>query len=162
MSTIRARAASLALVAAMMLGLAVPAAADNPFPALAGSWRGPGQVKLTTGQTESIKCKAYYTNKSGGAILGLAILCGSASAKIDMRANLEYAGGKVTGTWEERQFNATGNVTGSASTNKLNLAITGGGLTGTLSVSIGTGSQSVSISTQGIGFTGVNIQFSRS
>lgn len=162
MSTIRARAASLALVAATLSGFAAPAAADNPFPALAGSWRGPGTVRLTTGQTETIKCKAYYTNKSSGSVLGLAILCGSASAKIDMRANLEYSGGKVTGTWEERQFNATGNVTGSASSNKLSLSITGGGLTGTLSVSIGSGSQSVSISTQGTGFTGVNIQFSRS
>jgi len=156
------RAASVALVVGIMCSLAGPAAADNPFPSLAGSWRGPGTVKLTGGQTESIKCKAYYTNKSGGSVLGLAILCGSASVKIDMRANLEYSGGKVTGTWEERQFNAAGTVSGSASSNKITLAITGGGLTGSLSVSLASGSHSVSISTQGVGFTGVSIQFSRS
>jgi hypothetical protein len=159
-----ARRSALALIAAASLFALAPSAAlaENPFATLNGTWSGAGQIKLEGGSSESLKCRAYYTAKDDGAGLGLAIRCASASNKIELRANLTYAGGKVSGDWEERQFNAGGSVTGQASGNKINLAITGGGVNGSLTVALSGASHSVSIQTTGIGLRAVNINLSRS
>jgi hypothetical protein len=147
---------------AMLLLAVLPSqAADNPLPGLVGSWSGTGEARLEGGKTESMRCKAYYTSQ-GSEGLGLAIRCANASSKIDLRASLSYSNGAVSGTWEERTYNATGSVSGKASANKVNLAITGGGLTGQMAVSIGGSGHSVSISTEGTGLKGVNISLSRS
>lgn len=150
--------ATLAVGAAIFA--AAPAVAENPFGSLSGTWSGSGQVRFTGGNSEALKCRAYYTPKDA-ANMGLAIRCASTSAKIELRANLVYEGGKVTGSWEERTFNAAGNVTGQANASKINLAIQGGGFSGSMAVGINGASQSVLIHTQGTGFTNVNIQLSK-
>ena len=159
-----ARLSALALFAGVPLLALEPSAAraDSPFATLNGSWAGAGQIKLEGGNSESLKCRAYYTAKDEGAGLGLAIRCASASNKIELRANLIYAAGKVSGDWEERQFNAGGSVSGQASGNKINLAITGGGVSGSLTVALSGTTHSVSIQTTGIGLRAVNINLSRS
>lgn len=153
--------AGLAGLSAAMFGAAPQAMAESPFLALSGTWSGSGQVRFTGGSTEALKCFAYYTPKNTGVSLGLAIRCASASSKIELRANLNYDAGKVTGSWEERTFNATGDVTGQASNSKINVAIKGGGFSGTMAVGLSGGSQSVTILTEGIGMTSVNITLSR-
>jgi hypothetical protein len=141
---------------------AAPVHADSPFASLAGTWSGSGQVRLDGGKTEAIRCKAYYTNKSGSNGLGLTLRCASASNKIDMYATLTYTNGDITGSWEERTFNATGSVAGHSTASKLVLNISGG-ITGQMQVSVGGSNQSVSITAEGAGtgFTGVNINLSR-
>ena len=137
------------------------AAADNPFPALAGTWSGNGTAQLEGGKTESLRCKGYYTNGNGGSALGLSIRCANASAKVELRANLNYANGAVTGSWEERTYNQSGTVTGKANSNRISLAITGG-IEGSLSVSLGGGgNHSVSVSTAASALKGINISMSR-
>lgn len=153
-------AAGLAACAAM-LSAAPAVRAESPFSALTGTWSGGGQVRLAGGQSESIRCRAYYTQKSGGAAVGLALRCASTSHKIDMRASLEAKGENVSGTWEERTFNATGNVAGKATPARMNLAISGGGLSGSLSITTSGGSQSIRISTEGVGFTGLTMRLSK-
>ena len=154
---------SLAVVLALTLGsaLAPAAAQQNPFAALGGSWTGAGQVRFTSGSSEALKCRAYYTPKDGGQSLGLAIICASPSNKIELRANLVYEGGKVTGSWEERTYNAAGAVTGQANPGKISLSINGGGFSGSMAVGFSGGNQTVTISTTGIGMTGVSINLSR-
>jgi hypothetical protein len=142
------------------VGAASSVKAESPFGVLTGTWSGAGQVRFTGGSSEALKCRAYYTPKDA-TNMGLAIRCASTSAKIELRANLAYDGGKVTGSWEERTFNASGNVTGQATASKLNLAIQGGGFSGSMAVGINGGSQTVSIQTQGTGFTNVNIHMSK-
>jgi hypothetical protein len=136
------------------------ARAESPFSSLSGTWSGSGQVRFTGGSSEALKCRAYYTPKDAMK-MGLAIRCASTSAKIELRANLVYEGGRVTGSWEERTFNAAGNVTGQANASKINLAIQGGGFSGSMAVGINGASQSVLIHTQGTGFTNVNIHLSK-
>lgn len=147
---------------AAMLQAATAVAADNLFSTLNGTWSGAGQIRLEGGATESLKCRAFYTAKDDGAGLGLAIRCASTSNKIELRANLIYTGGKISGSWEERQFNAGGSVTGQASNSRVNLVIEGGGVSGTMTVSLNGATQSVSIQTNGIGLKAVNINLSRS
>lgn len=151
-----------ALVMLGGLGVGVrPALADGPFASYGGTWSGSGTIRLSGGNSEALRCKAYYTPKDGGSSMGLAIRCASASNKIELRAQLSVDGGRVSGSWEERTFNASGNVTGRANANRITLTIAGGGFNGTMSVSTSGSSQSVSITTEGIGLKGVSISLSR-
>ena len=157
-----ATAAGLSLSAACLLGvMASPAAAQSPFGALSGNWSGSGKVRFTGGSSEAVTCKAYYTPKESGTSLGVAILCASPSSKIELRATLAYDAGKVTGKWEERTYNVAGEVQGQASSNKINVSINGGGVSGSLAVGVNGGSQSVNIKTEGISMTGVDISLSK-
>jgi hypothetical protein len=146
----------------LLLLAAGPSAADsNPFSTLDGSWSGNGQMRLDGGTTERLKCTAYYRMKDGGSGLGIAIRCSSQNNKIELRADLKNQGGKLSGSWEERTFNATGDVTGKASDSRIALSIVGGGLTGTMVMTYTTSSQRVSITTQGTGLKGVTISLKR-
>lgn len=137
------------------------ASADGPFSGLTGTWRGAAQVRLQSGSSETLKCFAYYTPKGTGAELGLAIRCASASNKIELRAQLASTDGKVSGRWEERTYNAAGDVTGSAQDGRLTLNIDGGAFKGSMAVRTSGTSQTVSIKTEGIALMGVNINLSR-
>jgi hypothetical protein len=142
---------------------APPAAkpAGAPFAELNGAWTGAGQIRLEGGKTERVTCKAVYTPKDAGASLGIALQCASTSYSIDLRSNLESNNGRVTGSWEERKFNATGNVTGRATNGNVSVAISGGGLSGSMSVSFGGTSQQVSITTSGTALKGVSISLTK-
>ncbi len=136
------------------------AQAASPFNKLAGTWSGGGSVRLADGKKEKIRCRAYYTNKASDQ-LGLAIRCATQSGKIEMRARLSYSGGGVSGTWEERTYNAEGTVSGSASSSKLSMRITGA-LQGSISITISGSSQRVSISTSGGGLSNASISLRKS
>lgn len=154
-ASVRAAATGLFLCSAGQI-----CAADSPFDSLAGTWSGSGTASFDGGKTESLRCKGYYTNGGGGANLGLSIRCANASAKVELRANLSYANGNVSGDWEERTYNQSGTVAGKASSNKITLAISGG-ISGTMQVSFSGGSQQVSVSTGGPTLKGINISLSR-
>jgi hypothetical protein len=151
-------AATLAL-AVLLLPIAPSRADPSPFDTLLGSWGGTGQIRLDKGRRERIKCNAYYTG--GGSQLGLAIRCTSDNYKIEIRSKLSYSGGRLSGNWEERTFNAEGSATGTATPSRIKLSISGG-VTGTMVVSYTKSRQTVSISTQGIALQGVSMTLGRS
>jgi len=156
-----ARSIGAAAGIALITAGATASWAANPFASLEGNWSGSGQIRLDGGQTERLKCTAYYRHKDGGAGLSIAIRCASQNNKIELRASIINQGGKLSGSWEERTFNAAGEVTGQASDNRISLSITGGGLSGSMVVSFSPSSQRVSITTEGTGLKGVNINLSR-
>lgn len=162
--TLRSAILSLAMLIAIgTLSALVPgveARADpSPFDGLLGSWGGTGEVRLDKGRMERIKCSAYYTG--GGAELGLAIRCASDNYKIEIRSKLSYSGGRLSGSWEERTFNAVGNAAGTATPSKIALTISGA-VSGSMVVSYTKSRQSVSISTQGVALKSVSITLARS
>lgn len=141
------------------LGLALyftaTAAVAAPLDRLVGTWSGSGQVRYVDGRTESVKCTAYYTG--GGQKLRLAIRCNSPSNKIEIRGELMQRGERLSGTWEERTFNASGQATGRLSADRLNLSIVGGGFSGAMTVSYGGSRQTVVISTEGVAMKSVRV-----
>jgi hypothetical protein len=154
------------LVASLLGALTSPIAttsseAAGAFANFTGSWSGSGQMRLEGGRTEALRCKAYYTDKSGGTSLGISLRCASAGAKVELRASLTANGTRLSGDWEERQFNVGGRATGSASGNNISLAINGGGLTGSMSVTTNGSRQSVSITTENVALKGIQIGLSR-
>lgn len=158
--------ASAFLAAVLLAGLLVlapradiQAAEGNPFDVLLGSWGGGGSFKLNNGASERIQCSAYYTG--GGSTLGMAIRCKSASNNIEIRSKLNKSGNRISGTWEERTYNAAGNASGSASGSNIQLQISGG-VSGSMSVNYSKSRQSVSISTSGTPLQSVQITLNRS
>lgn len=134
-------------------------AAAGAFDTLLGSWRGAGQIQLSNGRSERVTCNAYYTG--GGSQLGLAIRCQSESSNVEIRGKLSQSGGRISGTWEERTFNAAGTASGQATGDRISLQISGG-VRGSMQVSYSKSRQSVSISTQNIALRSVTINLARS
>lgn len=110
--------------------------------ALGGSWRGNGRLNLAGGKSERLRCRAYYTPKQKGARLGMAIRCASPSYKIEIRSKLDISGKRVSGSWEERNFNATGALSGTSRPGRLALSVSGAVKAG-LFVSYSTSRQNV-------------------
>ena len=138
-----------------------PADAVGPFAQLDGTWSGSGRILLSDGKSEGLKCRAYYTPKDGGAEIGVALRCASASNKVELRANLVSAGGRVSGSWEERTFNASGTATGQTSPTQITLVINGGGFSGHMAVMTTGRSQVISVSTEGVALRGVSVNLQR-
>lgn len=148
-----------ALVAALVLAGSASASA-GAFNDLDGTWGGTGTATFEDGAREKLRCNGYYKGGTGSD-LSMVIRCASPSgAKIELRGLLHDAGGKVSGTWEERTYNAAGNIAGSSGPGSLKVNITGA-ITGNMSVSFGPSSQSVSIATTGTTLRTVNISFGR-
>lgn len=146
--------------AVALLWLAPVARAGSLFDSLMGSWSGQGTIRYDDGQSEGIRCTAYYTG--GGDKLRLAIRCRSATTEVEIRGQLTAEGERLTGTWEERTFNASGDASGRVSGEKLNLSVTGGGFKGAMSVSYASTRQVVTISTEGIRMRSVNVTLGKS
>ncbi len=154
---------SIALLAGLLVlapKAGLQAAEGNPFDVLLGSWGGSGNFKLNDGTSERIQCNAYYTG--GGSQLGMAIRCKSPSNNnIEIRSKLSKSGNRISGTWEERTYNAGGSASGSATGSNIRLQISGG-VSGSMSVNYSKSRQSVSISTSGTPLRSVQITLNRS
>jgi hypothetical protein len=140
--------------------LTAPVAVGNPFSILVGTWAGKGTARLDSGKRERISCRGYYSGK-GAKILRLNIICANPSTKVELRSVLNNSNGRVSGTWEERNFNQSGTISGSVTDSEMNLSIDGGGLNGSLKMTFGESSQSVIISTNGSALRGMNIELAR-
>jgi hypothetical protein len=122
---------------------------------LLGSWSGSGQIRYDDGASEGIRCNAYYTGSSER--LRLAIRCRSDSTEVEIRGLLTRQGESLTGTWEERTFNASGEAKGRIQGDRMSLSIAGGGFSGSMSVAHAGSKQVVTINTQGIKMRSVNV-----
>jgi len=149
-------------IAALAVAACTSVAAANPdgsFDGLLGAWSGSGQVRYQSGDVEGIRCNAYYTG--GGRKLALAIRCKSATNDIEVRGALTHQGEKLSGTWEERTFNASGGANGQMAAGRMTLSIEGGGFSGTMAVSYSGSRQTVSITTQGIPMKSVSVTLTK-
>jgi hypothetical protein len=77
-----------------------------------------------------------------------------------MTSNVEDAGGRLSGHWQERNFGLEGDVNGAANASKMNLQISGQ-LQASMTITLSGASHNVSISSGGPGFKSVSISFSR-
>jgi hypothetical protein len=137
-----------------------PATAQSALDVLAGSWRGSGTMLFEDGTAEAMNCNGYYR---AGANMSVVIRCKGSDSKFELRSKLlKSEGDKVSGVWEERTYNASGQASGTALPGKLNVQFSGS-LAGRLELSFSPSSQSVSVSidTEGTGLKGARVSFSR-
>jgi len=154
-------AGAWAVILASTCAASGTAQADTAFGAMLGSWAGSGQIRLQDGKREAIDCRAYYTSKTD-TDYGIALRCASAAYKIEIRSKLALNGARVSGTWEERTFNASGDVAGEQNGNVVRLNVTGGGFDGDMTIQTSGARQSVRINTRGINLKAVEVKLRRS
>jgi hypothetical protein len=113
---------------------------------------------VVPGQTESADWVRMHERRP----LSVVIRCKGTSSNFELRSKLNSNGDKVSGSWEERTYNAAGDASGTASAGKLNVQFSGS-LTGSLEMSFSSSSQSVSVSvdTKGTGIKGARVSLNR-
>jgi hypothetical protein len=123
-------------IAALVFGVsgAGYALGAGPFARLAGQWRGTGIIELVDGSSEPIKCRASYDVLDEQHNLQLNIRCASDSYNFDLRSSAILTGRKVSGTWNETTRNASGNISGTARGDKIDVVANGPGFTADLTL----------------------------
>ena len=108
----RVMSAGAAAIVLSTLALA-PAVAAGPFAGFAGEWTGGGDIAMTDGSQEKIRCKASYSVGPSGEALNINVNCASDSYRVNIISNVVAQGTSFSGTWRETTRQADGRVTGS-------------------------------------------------
>ncbi len=69
-------------------------------------------MSFKDGKIEQVRCRATYFVENGGKDLKQTIRCASSGGKVEVVSFLSHAGGKLTGTWTETNYNMKGDITG--------------------------------------------------
>jgi hypothetical protein len=125
----------VALIALPALAASPKAAATgNPFDLLKGYWTGGGTVTPVNGKTEKVSCRVTY-NVAGSAVTQN-MRCAGTDYKVDSSTKLTYSGGKISGSWNESTYSASGGVTGTAKGNTVHARISGDKFSGRMSIAV--------------------------
>jgi len=108
--------------------------AGGAFDGFGGRWVGNGSIVMSDSKSEAIKCIATYFPSAGGTHLRMNVRCASPGYKIDAVGNLTEQGAYVFGTFEERNYNSSGKVSGTAGDGSISAFISGADWRASLSV----------------------------
>lgn len=160
----RAVLASLLLLAGASPSLQSTAeAASNPFVGLAGSWSGTGTIRLASGDSERIRCRATYRVGDSGLSLQQDLRCASDSYRFDVESEITYNAdaGRVSGIWAETNYSAGGFLSGSVRGGQIEARVEGRSFSAAVAVTTNGNQQSVTIRPQGTDVTEVAVTMRR-
>ena len=125
-------------------------AATSPFAGLAGSWSGDGTIKLSSGDSERIRCRVTYTVESSGNKVRQDLRCASDSYKLEVKSEISYNAdaGSVSGTWSEKNYGVGGFLSGSLRGGDIRARVQGQNFTATVDLTTKGSEQSVTIRPQ--------------
>jgi hypothetical protein len=132
---------------------------DTVIDQLRGSWIGVGRADFDGGATENMRCTAYYRTPAA-LELQLAIRCARQDSRVEFRGALKRDGTRLTGTWQERTYNAEGTFDGTLSATEVALAFEGVAR-GTLSLRMEGQRQIVELTSAGTSLRGFSIALDR-
>ncbi len=118
-------------------GCIPPATAEGAFGTFSGRWVGNGQLNMSDGKVEHLKCISTYFPSNDGSQLKMSVRCASTGYKIDAVGHLAAHGNSISGTFEERNYNSSGSISGTANGGNISAFIRGGDFSASLSVSGG-------------------------
>jgi hypothetical protein len=136
----------------------------GPFDPLAGQWTGDGAIQMSDGAKEKIRCRASYDILDNGSNLQLNLRCAGDSYNFDLRGGAKANGGVITGTWSESTYNASGNLVGRVSGDKIDVTAKSSDFSVNLALTTRGNRQSVSIKANGLStaIAGATISLRRS
>ena len=120
-----------------------PKGTGNPFDLLKGYWTGGGTVVPQKGGAEKVSCRVTYT--VAGSAVSQNMRCAGTDYKFNTASKLTYAGGKISGSWSETTYDASGTVSGTASGNTVHARISGDKFSGRMSITVSGSSHSINI-----------------
>jgi hypothetical protein len=151
-----------ALAAVVLLGSAAEAgAAETPYRAFLGGWRGTGEVLATDGHKERVTCKATYAAEDDGLALTQSLVCASDSYRFDVECYVVADGRTLQGHWEETTRRVTGNLVGRIVDGAFDGNVVGPSFTAQISVRSNERRQVVTIRPNGGGIVSVEISMVR-
>jgi hypothetical protein len=134
----------------------------GPFARMAGSWSGAGNLTMTNGAQEQLRCRARYNVGGGGNELRLNLRCASDSYNFDLGGDVETDGRAITGSWNEATRNVAGTVSGRVNRDSIQVVARGDSFSASLSLVTQGNRQSVAIRPQGTEVSAVSITLSKS
>jgi len=115
----------------------------NPFELLDGYWTGGGTVTPPKGHAEKVSCRVTYA--VAGSSVTQNMRCAGTDYKFSTSSKLTYSGGKISGSWSETTYDASGSVNGTASGNTVHARISGDKFSGRMSIKVSGSSHSINI-----------------
>jgi hypothetical protein len=122
---------------------APPRGEGNPFDQLTGDWTGGGMVTPSRGDPEKVDCKVTYT--PAGSTITQALLCTGADNRFDATTKFKYKNGKISGSWLETTFDASGSISGSATGDLVHARISGDKFSGRMSIKVSDSGHTINI-----------------
>ncbi len=157
-----ARAAAAALLLTCLAFQDADAGAETLFQKLSGDWTGWGWIELTSGDRERIRCQLAYELRGTGNETALSLRCAGASYNLDGSADFINEDGRISGSWQEKFYNAKGEVSGRATSNYMTLLLKGETVKAGLSLTSSDKCRhSMSISPNGVEFKKIIISLKR-
>ena len=95
------------------------------------------------GAAEKVSCKVTY-NVAGSAV-SQNMRCAGTDYKFNTSSKLTYVGGKISGSWRETTYDASGSVSGTAAGNAVHSIINCAKSSGRMSINVSGSSRSISI-----------------
>lgn len=149
-------------LAGLLTMAASPAVAAGPFASFSGEWSGGGDIAMTDGSREKIRCKAHYGVGPSGEALNINVNCASDSYRVNIISNVVAQGSSFSGTWRETTRQVSGDVSGSLPADgQYQATLQGTGFDIELSATSNGKTQAVSISSQGTDVQSVKISLHR-
>jgi len=142
---------------------AASAAAEpaGPFAGLDGVWSGRGQIHLSDGRRESLRCRATYQVDADAKAMHQVLRCASDSSNFELRSDVESQGDRISGNWSELTRSLAGKLSGQARRGRIDVRVQGDVFNAeVILVSVGD-RQTVTISSPGSQISGVAITLRR-
>jgi hypothetical protein len=155
-------ALTIALGGLALLSNGAQAQPFGPFESFLGDWKGAGQIVVANKGAEQIRCRAKYTTSADGRSLSQSLLCASDSYRVDIHSFAVADAQDVQGHWEEATRQVSGRLIGRVAGGRLEGNVTGPAFTAAMSLSAGSGKQTIVIVPQGGDISRVSIALSRS
>jgi len=136
---------AIALLANGILGDGVGAQTNDAILSLAGRWAGNAVLVPASGPNEAYSCVATYFPADGGSRLTQNLRCKSANYQFDGTTQLQIAGGKITGRWQDKINNLDGIVNGTVKTDGFDILLSGNFFDAKMTVGTAPCQQSITI-----------------
>jgi hypothetical protein len=92
---------------------------------LNGRWTGSGAVKPVRQAEQPFKCVATYFPGKATQRLKQNLRCQNAEYKLDVATLMQIKGNKITGTWQEKTYALTGNLSGDVVDGRMDVHLAG-------------------------------------
>jgi hypothetical protein len=117
-------ACTLSLPVIGSTGNALAQSAD-PIMALAGRWAGTATLVPESGPNQAYSCVVTYFPADNGARLTQNLRCKSEAYQFDGTTQLQIAGSKITGRWQDKVNNLDGIVNGTVKPDGFDILLSG-------------------------------------
>ena len=141
--------ATLVGCALSLLAGSTVAQTTDPIMALGGRWAGMASVTPDSGPDQASSCVGTYFPADNGAKLTQNLRCKSDSYQLDASTQLQIAGTKITGRWQDKVNNLDGIINGTVKPDGFDILLSGDFFDAKMTIARTSCQQSITIEFEG-------------